>query len=183
MKYYRFTNERECHNGFQFEDGINEDCWPFCEDFSKRGGFCFISRDQFATYPNNYSIVTGPTVWIREVTLVDGAQLVCGNGKMKTDKFILGPRRRITLDLLCEEFEIDQVDAAFKYLILSEDALGDWGDKLTSTEFMRCAQLYNFPMSLCDNIIGLYRCYWSGEEKTVAEDFVSQRASENENKL
>lgn len=93
MKYYKITNEEECHYGMQYHDGLNVDILPFnpsgdCET----GGLYFASEDilHFLDY--------GP--WIREVTLPEGEEVYqnpvindCPT-KFKAHRIILGARRR-----------------------------------------------------------------------------------------
>ena len=62
-KYYKFTNKDECHHGFQYKDGLNEDHLPFNEtDSCCPGGLYFSDAENILQFIKNRSH------WIREVT-------------------------------------------------------------------------------------------------------------------
>jgi hypothetical protein len=96
MKFYKITNEEECHYGLQYHDGLVEDILPFNPTGScTPGGIYFASEDipAFLHY--------GP--WIREVTIPEDAQVYKNPGspnKWKADKVLLGPRRRIDISVI-----------------------------------------------------------------------------------
>ena len=93
--YYRLTNEDECHNGFQYRDGLNVDTVPFDPSGTCRpGGLYFFSRVQLGRLidyiPENFI-----PYWISEVTFPPDAKIWKMEGKYKADKFILGERQTI----------------------------------------------------------------------------------------
>ena len=99
MKYYKITNEEECHHGMQYQDGLNIDIKEFNPSGScEPGGIYYSSEDIFSFL--SYG------VWIREVTIPEDAQTYKDPDsdivKWKADKVILGPRRRITFDIIKE---------------------------------------------------------------------------------
>jgi len=158
MKYYRFTNESECHNGFQYKTGLNVDILTFnpvreCGP----GGLYFFSSDQVEDFALGISKKTGPVVWVREVTFADDSRFVNVGGKWKADKFILGPRRRISLQWLCEEFtpiKIEELYMTNNAWTLCEAFA--FVETLTAKQFMTCARAYNFSRSLCERIFMMH---------------------------
>ena len=96
MNYYKITNQYERHHNLQYHTGLNVDCLPFrpsgdCED----GGIYFARRDILAF------LFKGP--WLRMVTIPDDAQVYLNPDppeKWKADKVILGPRKKITLNVI-----------------------------------------------------------------------------------
>jgi len=85
--YYKVTNERENHHGFQYEDGLNVLKQKFNSNPKSscvRGGFYFADE-------NNIIHFLGYGCWVREVSIPTDAQVVLdpeGN-KWRTDKIIL----------------------------------------------------------------------------------------------
>ena len=120
MNYYKILNENECHNKFQFQDGLNIDSIPFnpkgtCEP----GGIYFAREDIFAF------LGYGP--WIRTVTLPEDAQIYKdpeeNPSKWKADKIILGQKRRIDSNIIKELIEQGadiHVDNDFAFRFASE---------------------------------------------------------------
>lgn len=96
MRYYKLTNETECHNGLQFHEGLNVDPQPFRPDKRCGGGMYFFP--EFALWQWIYfvSCSEGPTRWIREVTFPEDARIWDQGFMLKCDKFILGPRQRFS---------------------------------------------------------------------------------------
>jgi len=98
LKNYKITCENEIHNGFQFHDGLNIDTVPFNPNGScKPGGIYYSSKDIL------HFLGHGP--WIREVIIQGDAQIYkdpCSPEKWKSDKPFLGPRRRITWEIVQE---------------------------------------------------------------------------------
>jgi hypothetical protein len=90
MRYWKITNEEECHNELQYKDGLNIDILPFNPSGDcQSGGIYFASKDI------SHFLNCGP--WIREVFLPKDARVYKNPGfpkKWKADKVILGPRRR-----------------------------------------------------------------------------------------
>lgn len=176
MRHFRFTNGHECHNGFQYKDGLNVDHNPF--DPSEEcgpGGLFFFNNDQLGFVP--WHLHNGPYMWIREVFLPNDAQVVnVANEKMKADKFILGPRRRITLSLLCELFGVGSVHSLFNIshdLEILRHVFGACddpnGEIATPSEFVKCAHLHNFSVRLCKSIINYHKVWWTPEEVENAQ--------------
>lgn len=156
MKYYRFTNEDECHNGFQYKTGLNIDFRPFDPAQVCRGGLFFFEHDQLFSIPAHINPFSGgPLVWVREVTLPADAQVVRMHGKMKADKFVLGERRRITLQWLCEEFSLSEIEPFFS---ASPYELSNFAfvESLKAGDVMKCARAFSFSAELCRTIMHRY---------------------------
>lgn len=90
-KFFRLTNEKESHNGFQYKSGLNEDTIPFNPSGTcSRGGLYFFADYQVHTYKKYVT----DAYYIREVTF-DGLEdvLIYDEGdKLKANKFNLGER-------------------------------------------------------------------------------------------
>ena len=87
--YYKITNEKECHHGFQYKNGLNVDTLPFRKEGScVPGGLYFTDKDNIPSY-------YGFGVWIREISLPlndpDFLMVKDGN-KWRANKIILGKR-------------------------------------------------------------------------------------------
>jgi len=97
MNYYKILNETECHNGFQFQDGLNIDTVPFNPTGTCLEGGIYFSRKDILTFLN-YGL------WIRQVTIPEDARVYkdpeSSPEKWKADKIILGPRKSIDLDVI-----------------------------------------------------------------------------------
>ncbi len=94
-KFYRLTNQDECHRGFQYKTGLNVDIVPFVPSGScQPGGLYFFSDIQLGKLLNHMPGYSRP-VWIREVTFPPDAKIWKMDGKYKADKFILGERKSI----------------------------------------------------------------------------------------
>ena len=94
----KLTNATECHHGFQFKTGLNEDTIPFnpyneCEP----GGIYFTDIDNIAKWLN-YG--TDDMKYCRVVTLEPYSRVYIEHDKFKADRFILGERIEIK-DLPC----------------------------------------------------------------------------------
>ena len=97
-KLYRFTRYDEIHNDFQYNDGLNVDHLEFYpHDACKPGGLYFVDEDHIIRYLFSHLFQ-----WIREVTIPPDARVYVEKGKYKSDKFVLGPRKRTS------EYEIDK---------------------------------------------------------------------------
>jgi hypothetical protein len=84
--FYKITNELECHNNFQYKDGLNEDIIKFnpsgkCES----GGLYFAELNDIA-----YWIDYG--VNIRRVVILDDSLVYIEEKKFKTNKFYLNKK-------------------------------------------------------------------------------------------
>ena len=99
MRFYKITNESEFHHGLQYQDGLNVDPVPFSPEGDCVPGGIYFAREDILAFLNY-----GP--WIREVTIPDDAQMVENPGdhprKWRADRVILGPRRRIDVDVVRE---------------------------------------------------------------------------------
>ena len=95
VKCYRLTNKNECHNGFQYRDGLNVDTIPFTpEGQCQPGGLYFFSDVQLAECIQHLPSRFIP-FYVREVTFPPDAKIWKMDGKYKADKFILGERRTL----------------------------------------------------------------------------------------
>src|SRR5665647_3665118 len=91
----KLTSESECHNGFQFKDGLNVDTVPFNPTSEcKPGGiyFCELSKFFYWTIYNEKQMI-----WYRKVTIPDDAQVYVESDKFKADKLILSERHEISI--------------------------------------------------------------------------------------
>lgn len=102
MNFYKILNEEETHNGLKYHDGLNEDPLEFnpsgdCES----GGIYFVREDILA-------FLNPDSVWIRKVTIPEGEPVYENPGdpkKWKAKRVILGPRRKINLQIIKELVE------------------------------------------------------------------------------
>jgi len=116
MKFYKITNEKECHHGLQYHDGLNEDIVPFNPSGDCETGGIYFAREDILSF-----LIYGP--WIREVTLPEDAQIYknpLSPVKWKADKVILGKRREINpetiQELIDEGADVhSDKDAAFRW--------------------------------------------------------------------
>lgn len=91
-KLYKITNRFETHYHYKYKDGLNVlDCIFDESPICGKGGLYFATEDQILNW-------FSWGVFIREVTLCEDSRVVkidyC-NTKYKTDKFILGPKRKL----------------------------------------------------------------------------------------
>ena len=89
--YLKILSEDECHNGLQYQTGLNVDPVPFNPTGSCRPGGIYFSNEEYILDFIDY----GPN--IREVKLPDDAKIYKdpdGN-KWKADKIILGKSRSL----------------------------------------------------------------------------------------
>ncbi len=110
QKYFKLTNFNENHHGFKFEDGLNDDSNNY--NLFNRSKLCSPGRIYFCTkefIPDwlHYDSDVGIMFWMREVTIPKGANFedLVGMGKYRSDKVILGPRKRIP-----DEYYIDYIN-------------------------------------------------------------------------
>jgi len=86
--YFKITNQKECHNGYQYQDGLNILDKPFEKD-----GSCAVGGLYFTTLEHlNKFYDYG--VWLREIRIPEDAEMVedPGGNKWRADKIILGER-------------------------------------------------------------------------------------------
>ena len=111
--YYKVTNEKEIHNGFQYKDGLNKLDIPFERNGTcVKGGLYFTDREhiyQFLGYGNG----------IREVTLPETAQMVKDSGtesvKYRADSIILGKKWNLADVETWKEFKLNDMDRAAQF--------------------------------------------------------------------
>jgi hypothetical protein len=108
MKYWKITNESECHNGLKYQTGLNtllpHEKWNPSGDCAP-GGIYYAGADilAFVSY--------GP--WVREVTIPDDARTFKNPGspeKWKADKVILRRCRNWTNPTVLEGLIADGAD-------------------------------------------------------------------------
>lgn len=63
MRFFKVTNEDECHHGFKYKDGLNIDILPF-----RTGGSC-VPGGLYFTDAAHIESYYGYGVWVREVEL------------------------------------------------------------------------------------------------------------------
>lgn len=94
--FVKLTNKEECHNGYQFKDGLNEDFRTFNPSFNcMPGGIYFCEFDKihkWIKYGGKFM------VHMRTVTMPNDAQVYETDLKFKADKLILGPALSIWTD-------------------------------------------------------------------------------------
>ena len=115
--YYKVTNEQECHNGYQYKDGLNileEEFNDNPKASSGLGGFYFTN---YKHLPGFFWMGT----WIREVTIPTDAMVVKDpeGDEWRTNKIILGNRYHINNDFDKwfdkEKFDWDYSDCLARY--------------------------------------------------------------------
>jgi len=95
VKFIKLTNESECHNGFQFKDGLNVDTVPFnTKDECKPGGIYFCDIKKFFHWLH-YGVDDKWMYWFRPITIPDDAKVYVERNKAKADKLIIGERTSI----------------------------------------------------------------------------------------
>jgi len=93
QKYFKLLNEKEIHNNFQFKDGLNIDPIPFNSNEDEKcvpGGIYFSKAEdilKWLQYRHH---------WVREVTILENAQVVEFKNKLRADKIILEPRMSLS---------------------------------------------------------------------------------------
>jgi hypothetical protein len=86
----KLTNLWECHNGFRFKTGLNEDTIPFDPtDECKKGGIYFTDIGNIARWLEYSNEIMK---YCRTVTLPSDCRVYIEDGKFKADKMILGER-------------------------------------------------------------------------------------------
>ena len=101
MNYYKITNEEEKHNNMQYKDGLNVDILPFNPKGDCESGGIYFSREDILAF-----LEYGP--WIRKVELPEDAKVYENPGspkKWKSDKVVLGERRRVDAAIIKELVE------------------------------------------------------------------------------
>ena len=96
MDCYKITNEEEKHRGMQYKDGLNVDVVPFDPTGDCNSGGIYFAREDILFFLN-YGC------WIRKVTIPEGGEVYTNPSypwKFKAHSVILGPRERITGDVV-----------------------------------------------------------------------------------
>lgn len=107
IKCYKITNKKERHYWVQYRDGLivdPEEFNPVGECSS--GGMYFFSQDNIHYFMKYCGCEID---WIRDVTFPDDAQIYVEENKFKCDKFILGPRRKFSLNEFSEEIQMKSI--------------------------------------------------------------------------
>lgn len=99
IDFVKLTNETECHNNFQFEDGLNIDKQSFNPSGEcKLGGIYFVKKD-LAFMWTYYGCTNGVMKYIRKINIPDDARVYVETDKFKTNKIILSPREKINREI------------------------------------------------------------------------------------
>jgi len=97
VNFYKILNEEETHNGLKYHNGLNEDPLPFNPNGNCEPGGIYFAKEDILAF-------LGPgSTWIRQVTLPEGEPIYENPGspkKWKAKRVILGPRRRIDLQVI-----------------------------------------------------------------------------------
>jgi hypothetical protein len=92
--YVKLTNEKCCHNGFKYEEGLNTDIHPFnTERVCDKGGLYFCRYQNFAkwiNYSNEYNMY-----WIWDVTIPERTEVIDMGDKLKAHSITLSNKRSI----------------------------------------------------------------------------------------
>ncbi len=92
--FIKLTNEKEIHNGFRFQTGLNQDVIPFNPKGDCRpGGFYFTEVEKLPMWLN----YTGEAmIYSRLVNLPDDAKVCEQTDKFKANIIVLGHIKKIT---------------------------------------------------------------------------------------
>jgi len=97
MNYYKILNKDEKHHGMKYKTGLNVDIIAWNPSGSCTPGGLYFSREDILGF-----IDYGP--WIRKVTLLKDSKIYKDPGrvyeKWKTNKFILGERKKINTKVI-----------------------------------------------------------------------------------
>lgn len=88
--FYKLTNAAECHFGFKYKTGYNEDHLPFNpKGTCSAGGLYFTEYDKIGLW-------IGSCGWyMRQVEIIDDSLVYIEQNKFKTNKFILREKQTI----------------------------------------------------------------------------------------
>jgi len=89
LKFIKFTDQKENHNGFQFKTGLNIDTVPFTNYGECHAGGIYFTEEK---YMNSWKLWH---VWQRIVTIPDDAMVRIEKNKIKASKIILSEREPI----------------------------------------------------------------------------------------
>ena len=113
--YFKITNEKECHYGYQYHDGLNILDRPF-----ESNGSC-VEGGLYFTDLKNLSRFYKFGIWLREITIPDDALMVedPSGGKWRADRIILGERYPLynigTIKKFNLEIDNDYIDHVCAY--------------------------------------------------------------------
>ena len=125
--YYKVTNEDECHNGYQYQDGLNILKGKFNNNPKAScvgGGFYFTN---YKNLPKFFDYGT----WIREINIPTDAKVVLDpdGDKWRCDKIIFGKKYSIKNDF-DEWFNKEEFDYKYSYYLAQfcPDHFDKWFD-------------------------------------------------------
>ena len=89
--FYKITNEKECHHGFQYHDGLN-----VLDKLFEPTGTCVEGGLYFSDEDNIHKFLDYGC-WLRVITIPEDAQMVKDpeGDKWRADKIILGNKYEI----------------------------------------------------------------------------------------
>jgi len=94
MKFYKFTNKQENHNGLQYHDGLNIDLLSFNPSGDCESGGIYFAREDILFFCD---------FWLREVIPIEEIYENPGEPKKwKAHQVVLGKRRKFDCKL-CQE--------------------------------------------------------------------------------
>ena len=113
-KFFKLTTESECHNGFQFKNGLNIDTVKFnptgrCQ----AGGLYFTDYENISKWISYRNYIM---YWIREVVILDNSQIYIEDSKFKADFFYLENRKKIWDDYELCKLAVQQDRLVLQYV-------------------------------------------------------------------
>ena len=101
LQLVKLTNKEEIHNGYKFEDGDNKDTVEFNPiGRCLPGGIYFIDKQEILKWINYGYMNERNMIWYRKVSIPNSARVYIEHDKYKSDIIILGPRKKISEELL-----------------------------------------------------------------------------------
>jgi len=102
VNFYKILNEEETHRSLKYHDGLNEDPFPFNPSGDCEPGGIYFAREDILGFLGYGAF------WIRRVTIPEGEPVYenpSSPKKWKAKRVILGPRRKIDLQVIKELVE------------------------------------------------------------------------------
>jgi len=102
VNFYKILNEEETHHSLKYHDSLNEDPLPFNPSGDCQPGGIYFAREDILGFLGYGAF------WIRRVTVPEGEPIYENPGypkKWKAKRVILGPRRKIDLQVIKELVE------------------------------------------------------------------------------
>ena len=102
VNFYKILDKEETHNGLKYHDGLNVDPLPFNPSGDCKPGGIYFAREDILGF------LGYGTFWIRRVTIPEGEPVYenpSSPKKWKAKRVILGPRRKIDLQVIKELVE------------------------------------------------------------------------------